>query len=226
MASGAPVSRTRWRISRRRSEVVGCLLKLGRESARWCFIMQLRPNGPSDILGDGFYSYLEMAFMLCESSKKCLTDPSSSSDKAFLAITDEINCIFSWEVCALIPYRGKESSCHGLPWQAVTTEGILLSRSTVTAFIQNRKILHANRCELEKQYLNRPQVMNWIEQNFKIQMRTRFRLLININQLVAPVVEGATRASWLKWVLAWASNKLGELKPSFCLNTLLIRNHR
>ena len=40
-------------------------------------------------------TYLEMVFMLsgCESSQKCLTDPSSTLDKAFIAITAEINCI-------------------------------------------------------------------------------------------------------------------------------------
>ena len=100
----------------------------------------------------------------------------------------------------------------------VTREGIPLSRPTVTAFIQNRsKPPHQEiACDVslkicKKQYLNRFQVMNLIEQVFKIQMGTRFRLLININQLVASVVEGATRASWMKWKLAWASSKLGVI---------------
>ena len=42
-------------------------------------------------------TYLESLLMLShrQSSKKCLTGPPSTSDKAFIAITDEIKCIFS-----------------------------------------------------------------------------------------------------------------------------------
>jgi len=58
-----------------------------------------------------------------------------------------------------------------------------------------RNLLRRGLEDLQETISEHPQVMNLIEQVFKIQMQTRFHLLININQLVASVVEGATRAS-------------------------------
>ena len=88
-----------------------------------------------------------------------------------------------------------EAPCYGLPW-------LLSSRIALSHHSDHAKKLRASlnarwaRRFARKQYLNHPQLLNLIEQVFKIQMWTRSRLLININQTVASFVKGATTASW------------------------------